>query len=397
MIEDGKDGILSEREYAQERITIGRGSANDVVLKDPARVVSTKHAEIRASKNGWLVFDVGSTNGTSVNGQRILPKEEHVLHHGDRITVGPFQLVFECSGTDQATAAPSAPRDVVSQHNALGDDDPERILYLLRRAYAETASTSSTELDAALAEMLRSALGSGDAQKARATVRNVKSAVQSSLQRRDAASAAAETPSIQRSASSPPSVPETPPRRSAVIPDDVDKQVGLILRTVFGGLADAVRGRREFQKEFEVEATRILGGPRNPIKYAESADEIGAMLLHPESVGLTGEQVAAGLGDVFQDLTLHQLGLLAGFRECIRGLLKELDPEVIGKPQKGESPKKRIGLLSGGDVRADAAAWQRYVEKHRELTEEEVKVFERILAPQFAKGYLSVHKSRRRP
>jgi predicted component of type VI protein secretion system len=52
-------------------------------------------------------------------------------------------------------------------------------------------------------------------------------------------------------------------------------------------------------------------------------------------------------------------------------------------------------LLAGGSVRQEAAAWRRFVEKHRQLTEEEVKVFERILAPHFAKGYLSVHKTRR--
>jgi predicted component of type VI protein secretion system len=183
---------------------------------------------------------------------------------------------------------------------------------------------------------------------------------------------------------------------SSLNQDQMARQLISVLQAVCAGLADAVRGRREFQKEFEVEATRILAWKPNPIKHAENAAEIATILLDPTASGLSDEEAIESLKEVFQDLTLHQLGLMAGFRECIRGLLKELDPEVLGKVQPGESKGKGIGLLSGGSIRSEAAAWRRYMEKHRQLTEEEVKVFERILAPHFTKGYLSVHKTRKR-
>jgi hypothetical protein len=73
-----------------------------------------------------------------------------------------------------------------------------------------------------------------------------------------------------------------------------------------------------------------------------------------------------------------------------------LDPDLLGKGAEGQSKGKGIGLLGGGSIRSEAAAWRRYKEKHRQMTEEEVKVFERILAPHFTKGYLSVHKARKR-
>ena len=88
---------------------------------------------------------------------------------------------------------------------------------------------------------------------------------------------------------------------------------------------------------------------------------------------------------------------MAGFRECVRGLLKELDPATLSKPGRGDKSVKGMGLLAGGALRSDAASWHRFLEKHRQLTEEEVRVFEQILAPHFAKGYLSVQKSRKRP
>ena len=178
--------------------------------------------------------------------------------------------------------------------------------------------------------------------------------------------------------------------------DQVVRRIQQVLHVVFAGLADAVKGRREFQREFEVEATRILDWAPNPIKHAETAAEIASLLLDPRSPGLPEEQAKAYLQEVFQDLTLHQLGLMAGFRECVRGLLKEFDPVLLIKGGKGEPIAKGLGLLGGKSARTDAAAWQRFLKKYRQLTEEEVRVFEQILAPHFAKGYLSIQRTRRR-
>ena len=413
LTEVGREVALSEREFDQERITIGRGTANDVVLKDPACVVSTKHAEIRARNGAWSLYDVGSTNGTVLNGVRITPKQGQVLHDGDRITIGPFELVFE-SGA-RARLGDADRHVVVPVYAASGTaaTDPQRLLYLLRRAAAETHAQSEGNLEDHLEQLLRNALAGCDQVKAESIVQSVKAVVQQSS--RDVVAVAKESPGPLPQLAAPRVLSyreekasvgedlagfvyeELGVKGATLNSNQMANQIASVLQVVFAGLADAVRGRREFQKEFEVEATRILAWTPNPIKHAEGSREIGTILLDPESIGLTTDQVARSLKEVFQDLTLHQLGLMAGFRECIRGLLKELDPEVLGKSPKVEASRKGIGLLSGGNVRAEAAAWRRYIDKHRQLTEEEVKVFERILAPHFAKGYLSVHKTRRRP
>jgi hypothetical protein len=68
---------------------IGRAPDNDVVLAD--RAVSRHHAEVRREGDGFAVADVGSTNGTYCNGDRI---ESAPLHDGDRLQVGPLTLTF---------------------------------------------------------------------------------------------------------------------------------------------------------------------------------------------------------------------------------------------------------------------------------------------------------------
>ena len=52
---------------------------------------SRQHARILRTECGFVLTDLGSTNGTMVNGE---PIQEHVLEHGDRITIGETELEF---------------------------------------------------------------------------------------------------------------------------------------------------------------------------------------------------------------------------------------------------------------------------------------------------------------
>ncbi len=69
--------------------TIGRLPDRAVVLHDPD--ASRQHAEIRRTAEGYLLVDMGSTNGTSVNGRRV---STHLLESGDDIEVGDTILTF---------------------------------------------------------------------------------------------------------------------------------------------------------------------------------------------------------------------------------------------------------------------------------------------------------------
>jgi len=74
-----------------DRVTvIGRSSECDIRLDDAN--VSRRHAEVRRIGDGYSVVDLGSTNGTEVNGQRI---QETALMNGDVISVGTTRITFE--------------------------------------------------------------------------------------------------------------------------------------------------------------------------------------------------------------------------------------------------------------------------------------------------------------
>jgi Protein of unknown function (DUF3662)/FHA domain len=72
-------------------VTIGRSRQCDVVLNDPN--VSRQHAEIRPRGGSWVLSDLGSTNGSILNGRRIEGPE--VVKAGDEIEIGTSAIKFE--------------------------------------------------------------------------------------------------------------------------------------------------------------------------------------------------------------------------------------------------------------------------------------------------------------
>ncbi len=82
-------------------MTIGRGAHCSLVIRDSA--ASRQHLEIRSAGNGWECRDLGSRNGTLVNGARISSCE---LDDGDTIKIGETVLVFEI-GEESAVGVPA--------------------------------------------------------------------------------------------------------------------------------------------------------------------------------------------------------------------------------------------------------------------------------------------------
>lgn len=69
--------------------TIGREMSNDITLTDEQ--VSRQHAKIISMKGSFFIQDLGSSNGTYVNGEK---EEEAILETGDVLLLGQTELVF---------------------------------------------------------------------------------------------------------------------------------------------------------------------------------------------------------------------------------------------------------------------------------------------------------------
>jgi hypothetical protein len=83
-----------ERVELAGRCALGRAAENDLVI--PAPPVSRRHALIALrDSGGYHLTDLGSRNGTRLNGRRITSPVR--LHDGDRVGIGPVILIFRTS------------------------------------------------------------------------------------------------------------------------------------------------------------------------------------------------------------------------------------------------------------------------------------------------------------
>ena len=84
------DNTIVEFPLKAEQSLIGRSSRCDVCIKHPG--ISAEHAVIRQVTGAATVEDLGSTNGTRINGRKLT--QMHTLRHGDQIGVGRERLMY---------------------------------------------------------------------------------------------------------------------------------------------------------------------------------------------------------------------------------------------------------------------------------------------------------------
>ena len=85
----------------RDATTVGRHPDSDIFLDDVT--VSRRHAELVRSEEGMRVKDLGSLNGSYVNGERV---EERTLATGDELQIGRFKLLYVGDGSATVDAAP---------------------------------------------------------------------------------------------------------------------------------------------------------------------------------------------------------------------------------------------------------------------------------------------------
>jgi peptidoglycan glycosyltransferase len=87
-------------EFALEGDAHEVGRDEDVAIRVDEPLVSRRHARVERRGQGWVVIDLGSTNFTRVNGERV--RRERELEHGDELRFGRARLLFLSEGSPGA-------------------------------------------------------------------------------------------------------------------------------------------------------------------------------------------------------------------------------------------------------------------------------------------------------
>jgi FHA domain len=131
------------RALDSERMTVGTLESNDVVLD--AEGVSRVHAVFERFGDAWCVRDLGSRNGTFVNGGRIVG--ERALHSGDEIVLGRLRLLFRGPARGKETAAIAPPPQVTPRERDV-------LIALCRPLLTGDAFTEPASIRAIAAELV---------------------------------------------------------------------------------------------------------------------------------------------------------------------------------------------------------------------------------------------------
>jgi len=113
-------------ELTESRLSVGRTDENTIQIDDPS--VSTHHAELTVSGGEYRLKDLGSTNGTRLNGAPL--EGEKAIAPGDRIRFGKVEAIYETDGKQgsrplpREEAAPATPASSSQRPEGFGNASP---------------------------------------------------------------------------------------------------------------------------------------------------------------------------------------------------------------------------------------------------------------------------------
>jgi pSer/pThr/pTyr-binding forkhead associated (FHA) protein len=115
------DGTQISHDLQDEKTTVGRLADNALQIDDSS--VSSRHAEIELEADVFHLHDLGSTNGTFVNGEQVT---DAVLRHGDEVRFGVVETVF--NGEEEAPDQPLPASTSVASEVAKISARPEQFV-----------------------------------------------------------------------------------------------------------------------------------------------------------------------------------------------------------------------------------------------------------------------------
>jgi len=92
--------ILQEFVLEKQEVVIGRAPTSDILLSKD-KLTSRRHAIIHYENGAYILTDEHSANGTFVNGQSLEDKAPYTLRHGDRVSIGEYELLFHSTAAGQ--------------------------------------------------------------------------------------------------------------------------------------------------------------------------------------------------------------------------------------------------------------------------------------------------------
>jgi type VI secretion system FHA domain protein len=393
VVDDLESGATWRYAFFKSPVRVGRSELSDVPL--PLAYVSSCHAVVQFDGEGVRYVDLGSLNGSELDGAPLQANVPVALGDESEVRIGHLRL--RCARAE-ATEVTRTERPVTQFSQRVSQ------LGLVAPPAAEAAAGSPAASPAQTDVVEQALLAGGlelDLQYAsyRASWEHLRSTVEQTAVGMDGparallfSKLAERYPALVhepefRALSGEPETPKTPAGgrpttgflrafaqsylpASEKSPDaeKVFARIAEILEAFARSFVELRKGREEFGREMGVAVPSD-----GTLERARDSQQLLAYLLDLAAPGR-----AAELQSSFGDLMLHQVALLNGVVEGARGLLARLDPEAVSASAQG------IRLLKA------AAQWKVYEDLWHELAEDPDGIPDAIFGSEFARAYTAI-------
>jgi type VI secretion system FHA domain protein len=437
------DGTKPDLREIDDELAIGRGRESGWMLPDPASQLSRRHCLLTPFGDGWRVTDL-SLNGTFIN-ESTTPlgrQQTHELHDGDRIRMGAYVIEaryqappslhapiadrspFESAQTPShswqpntwATAPEPFPSDFPGGFAPRGKPSPDDFIGQPSADHTPAVSDAwqtpppsrvvipeDWDLEDAAPHKPpvptpAPPIPSRVAQPTQPSPPTTPLAAHWNLE--DLVPDQPVPASLPDRIPVPPRAPTAPAAaeatdsallaaflRGAGLRDvgDTDpaamlESVGTMLRTMVDRLREIQAARGSIKREFRILATMVNPEDNNPIKFSASNEAAVRSLL-------TGKRPPdRAVGDVLDEIRLHELAMIAAMRDAVSGLLDELTPARLLAAQHAFLPAQR-----------KARAFDQYEALHARTVQALTDDFDSVFGKAFARAYERVALDEEKP
>jgi type VI secretion system protein ImpI len=339
-------GSTKTLRFAKSPVRIGRNQLNDISLEDP--FTSEWHGIIRFDDQSIAYFDLGSTNGSLLDGKRVTKNAAATLSEASKLQVGMLEIRVVRHPDEPKAAEPPPKRE---------DSGPLKTL-----GWGQMTPAVGTPRPP---DVFSGARVEADARRAPAAA--------------PGAPQPAPTPPppglLPPDPSLPPAARPAPPSQqpvAGVAAELVARQAKLI-----EAFSEAFVGLRKGYEQFGAEVgIRTVSGS-TPLHRARTSRELLDHLLHPQ---VDPAVATRDLIAIFADLGIHHIALMEGITEGVRAVLQSMDP-------RANDLEAGSGLFTGSKAKNQ---WKRYLERFDQLVTDDEELHAVIFGDAFARAYAMV-------
>lgn len=155
----------------------------------------------------------------------------------------------------------------------------------------------------------------------------------------------------------------------------LDQQAAAIVQETIARLIDLLRARTSIKNELRVQRTMIQTEANNPLKFSATAADALTAMFAGNGAFMDPQRAVA---DSFDDLSDHQVAVLAGMRAGYDAMLKFFNPANV---------ERRLNSQGGVFASKNARNWEGFIDMYRELVADPDACYRRLFGDEFASTY----------